>query len=172
MFISQGRKRRLRKVKSIAPGSHSACHTGPQRTFQICVTALAASYCIHCLRRYLTSTGYCHCPPQRLQSLSIGYLRTHVHGRASKVSNPSCSAAVPAGLPEKSESPVLAEDTQGKFNFSLPGPEKGLGHIPVQVKHDKIPGGVPHLKLSCAQLALLWEGAWSSRRAILKFILQ
>lgn len=62
-------------------------------------------------------------------------------------------------------------NTQEMFHFSLPGPEKGLGHIPVQVKHGKIPGGVPHLKLSCAQLALLLEGAWSSHRAILKFIL-
>lgn len=83
-----------------------------------------------------------------------------MHGRASKVSNPSCSAAVPAGLPEKSESPVLAAGHSGKVQFRLLGPEKGLGHIPVQVKHDKIPGGVPHLKLSCAQLTLLWEGAW------------
>lgn len=60
---------------------------------------------------------YCRCPPQWLQSLLIGYLRTQVHGRASKVSNPSCSAALPAGLPEKSESPVLAEEHSRNVPF-------------------------------------------------------
>lgn len=49
----------------------------------------------------------------------------------------------------------LQRKTQEKFSVSPLGPEKGLRHTTVKVKHDPIPGGALHLKLSCAPLAML-----------------